>query len=45
MIIMKPPIWGSASCSLYSSNAKGRLKRSYEIFQTAFCSGIKYLIH
>ena len=45
MITTKPPIWASASCSLYSSNAKGRLKHPYEIFQTAFCSGIKYLIH
>ena len=45
MITTKPLIWASASCSLYSSNAKGRLKHPYGIFQTAFCPGIKYLIH
>ena len=44
MITTKPPIWGSASCSLYS-NDRGRLKHPYGIFQTAFCSGVKYLIH
>ena len=44
MITTKPLIWGSASCSSYS-NDRGRLKHPYEIFQTAFCSGIKYLIH
>ena len=45
MITTKPLIWGLASCSLYSFNAKGRLKHPYGIFQTAFCPGIKYLIH
>ena len=44
MIIMKPPIWVSASCSLHS-NAKGRLKIPCGIFQTAFHSGIDYLIN
>ena len=44
MIAMKPPIWGSASCSFYS-NDRGRLKHPYGIFQMAFCPGITYLIH